>query len=329
MGDSDGKVLSDRADSLFITQVNVSTKVKAMPKKDTHSPQGAARAQTILLIPPEPQHTAHTVKPQRAVSNACSGCMAQRAKVTGQKVGKTLKLPKIDSAAGVDAVTQSALSTQLIEANTEMAQVQTMLDHKKIEYNEHMARCNQREEMLSLKQAKLWTEKDKYKRIIEVETSLKRDRARKRALEEEAVRQKKEEEVANLKEELLSRELELEARKSKLDTMVKYTQYFENLVSWRSTPGEEQEQFHHEGGEFADIEEVTDKRYPTLMHACKELQQTVNDNIDQFESASIQLKIVEGELQNAVLSQQSQVAALQDRLKHLRVENVRLEVSLV
>jgi len=252
--------------------------------------------------------------------------MAQRAKVTGQKVGKTLKLPKIVSAAGVDAVTQSSLSTQLIEANKEMAQVQTMLDHKKIEYNEHMARCDQREELLSLKQAKLRTEKDKYKRIIEVETSLKRDRAKKRALEEEAVRQKKEEEVANLKEELLSCELELEARKSKLDTMVKYTQYFENLVSWRSTPGEEQEQFHHEGGEFADIEEITDKRYPTLVHAFRELQQTVNDNIAQFESASIQLKIVEGELQNAVLSQQSQVAALQDRLQHLRVENVRLEV---
>ena len=36
---------------------------------------------------------------------------------------------------------------RMIQANKEMAQVQAMLDQKKVEYNEHMARCNQREEV--------------------------------------------------------------------------------------------------------------------------------------------------------------------------------------
>jgi hypothetical protein len=44
-------------------------------------------------------------------------CCWQRAQGTGQKVKTTLKLPKIDSAIGVEPETQSSLSTQLIEVS--------------------------------------------------------------------------------------------------------------------------------------------------------------------------------------------------------------------
>ena len=49
------------------------------------------------------------------------------------------------------------------------------------EYITHTKACTH-VQLLALKQAKLWAEKDKYKRIIEVETSIKRDRAKRRAL---------------------------------------------------------------------------------------------------------------------------------------------------
>ena len=108
--------------------------------------------------------------------------ITQRAQVTGQKVSKSLKLPKINSAMGVESVTQSSLSTQLIEANKEMVAVQQQLDQKKIDHNEHMARCKQREEVLAMKQAKLRSEAENYERIIGVETNIKRERAEKRGV---------------------------------------------------------------------------------------------------------------------------------------------------
>lgn len=51
---------------------------------------------------------------------------------------KAVKLPKIDSAKGVEPVTQSSQSTELLLANKEMTEVQHKLDNKKEEFNERM-----------------------------------------------------------------------------------------------------------------------------------------------------------------------------------------------
>lgn len=62
------------------------------------------------------------------------------AQVSGQKVHKAVKLPKIDSAKGVEPVTQSSQSTELLLANKEMSEVQLKLDNKKEEFDERMVR---------------------------------------------------------------------------------------------------------------------------------------------------------------------------------------------
>jgi hypothetical protein len=51
---------------------------------------------------------------------------------------KAVKLPKIDSAKGVEPVTQSSQSTELLLANKEMSEVQHKLDNKKEEFDERM-----------------------------------------------------------------------------------------------------------------------------------------------------------------------------------------------
>jgi len=58
--------------------------------------------------------------------------------VSGQKVQKAVKLPKIESAKGMEPVTQSSQSTELLLANKEMAEVQHKLDRKKEEFQERM-----------------------------------------------------------------------------------------------------------------------------------------------------------------------------------------------
>ena len=65
------------------------------------------------------------------------------------KVGGRTKLPKIESA----TITTSSLSTALIEANKQMQEVQARLESKKIDYNEQMARCDQRAEVLAMEHA--------------------------------------------------------------------------------------------------------------------------------------------------------------------------------
>ena len=64
-------------------------------------------------------------------------CRAAR-QVSGQKVQKAVKLPKIESAKGMEPVTQSSQSTELLLANKEMAEVQHKLDRKKEEFQERM-----------------------------------------------------------------------------------------------------------------------------------------------------------------------------------------------
>ena len=218
------------------------------------------------------------------VQPADSIFITQRAQVSGQKVSKSLKLPKINSAMGVESVTQSSLSTALIEANKEMAKVQQQLDQAKTDYSEHMARCNQRQEVLSMKQAKQRSEAENYERIIGVETNIKRERAEKRAKAEKALCAEKDKEVEQLKQELREQLRQVEAAKAQVDSMVKYQQYLETVVRFRSDGGGSEGGASGQGGEFQDIDEVIGKRYPTLVHAYQQLQDAVKDDTAQLES---------------------------------------------
>ena len=115
------------------------------------------------------------------------------------KVGGRTKLPQIQSA--VETITTSSLSTALIEANKQMQEVQARLESKKIDYNEQMARCDQRAEVLAMKQAKQRTEAENFERVVLIESNLKRERAEKRAKEEHALRLRKEKEIEALKQQ--------------------------------------------------------------------------------------------------------------------------------
>ena len=59
-----------------------------------------------------------------ARANSLAGAAAPPApsQVSGQKMHKAVKLPKIDSAKGVEPVTQSSQSTELLLANKEMTE---------------------------------------------------------------------------------------------------------------------------------------------------------------------------------------------------------------
>ena len=64
-----------------------------------------------------------------------------------------------------------------------------------------MARCDQRAEVLAMKQAKQRTEAENFERVVLIESNLKRERAEKRAKEEHALRLRKEKEIEALKQQ--------------------------------------------------------------------------------------------------------------------------------
>ena len=94
-------------------------------------------------------------------------------------------------------------------------------------------------------------------------------------------------EAERLRDELSRQLKQVDAAKAQVDSMVKYQQYLETVVRFRSNgdgsgagsgggPGQ--------GGEFQDIDEVIGKRYPTLLHAYHQLEDAVKDNASQLES---------------------------------------------
>lgn len=233
--------------------------------------------------------------------------ITQRAQVSGQKMQKAVKLPKIDSAKGVEPVTQSSQSTELLLANKEMAEVQHKLDRKKEEFDERMAKCKEKEEILSMKVSKLKAEEMKFQLFLK-ENDNKRQRAVKRAQDERAIRDIKEKELELLRVEMQDTEVKLKLSKANLDQGLVYQTYLERVVA--AAPED-----------FTEIADII-KRYQTLSATNEDLQKLVQTNMDDAERNRLELYHLSKQLQNEALVKSSEIAELQERLEKAKLQTV-------
>lgn len=233
--------------------------------------------------------------------------ITQRAQVSGQKMQKAVKLPKIDSAKGVEPVTQSSQSTELLLANKEMAEVQRLLDSKKEEFDERMAKCKEKEEILSMKVSKLKAEEMKFQLFLK-ENDNKRQRAVKRAQDEKNIRDIKEKELEQLRIDMKDTEAKLEVSKQNLEKGLVYQTYLEKVVV---TAPED----------FTEIADII-KRYQTLSATNEDLQKLVQTNMDDAEENRITLYRLSKQLQNEALVKSSEIAELQERLEKAKLQTV-------
>ena len=195
---------------------------------------------------------------------------------------KTVKLPKIDSAKGVEPVTQSSQSTELLLANKEMAEVQHKLDRKKEEFDERMAKCKEKEEIISMKQSKLKAEQTKFQLFLK-ENDNKRLRAVKRAQDELAIREIKEKELEQLWIDMEVTEAKLVVSKINLDHGLVNQTYLERVVA--AAPED-----------FTEIADII-KRYQTLSATNKDLQELVQRNMNDAEKNRLDLSKMSKQLQ--------------------------------
>ncbi len=229
------------------------------------------------------------------------------AQVSGQKTQKAVKLPKIDSAKGVEPVTQSSQSTELLLANKEMAEVQHKLDRKKEEFDERMAKCKEKEEILSMKVSKLKAEEMKFQLFLK-ENDNKRQRAVKRAQDERAIRDAKEKELELLRVEMQDTEAKLKLSKADLDQGLVYQNYLERVVA--AAPED-----------FTEIADIM-KRHLTLSATNEDLQKLVQTNMDDAEKNRLELYHLNKQLQNEALVKSSEIAELQERLEKAKLQTV-------
>ena len=230
----------------------------------------------------------------------------------GQKMSKAVKLPKIDAARGVDPVTQSSQSTELVLANKEMAEVQHKLDRKKEEYDERMAKCKEKEEILSMKVEKLKAEEEKFKLFLK-ENDNKRQRALKRAQDEQNIRLQKEKEIQQLSRQLLETNASVVSARSDLDNGLVYQTYLEAVI--KAAPED-----------FSEIEDII-KRYKTLSATNEDLQMLVQTNMGDTESSRLELSKLAKLLQNEALVKSSEIAELQEKLERVKLQTVLEEAN--
>jgi DNA repair exonuclease SbcCD ATPase subunit len=267
-------------------------------------------------------------------------CALDWQQLSGKKMQKAVKLPKIDSAKGVEPVTQSTQSTELLLANKEMAEVQHKLDRKKEEFDERMvcgcfhicapwwsmlmycvklmlgvyvcvwrpqAKCKEKEEILSMKVAKLKAEEMKFQLFLK-ENDNKRQRAVKRAEEERKIRDQKTKELDQLKVVMQETEAQLVQSKANLDQGLVYQTYLENVI--RAAPED-----------FAEIFDII-KRYQTLSATNEDLQKLVQTNMDDTEDSRLALSKLSKQVQNEALVRSSEIAELQERLEKAKLQTV-------
>jgi len=237
--------------------------------------------------------------------------ITQRAQVSGQKVQKTVKLPRIDGAKGVEAVTQSSQSTELLLANKEMAAVQEKLEAKKVEFNERMAKCKEKEELLGMRVSKLKAEEAKFQLFLK-ENDAKRERALKRAREEIKIRNEKEKEAEQLRQEMAEIEQKLVVSKANLEAGLVYQHYLEKVVE------------HSE--DFTEIPDIL-KRYLTLSATNTDLLDMVSANVTESEASRLALTQVSKQLQNELLVHSSMIAEHQERLDKAKIQMVIEEAA--
>jgi hypothetical protein len=109
-----------------------------------------------------------------------------------------------------------------------MAEVQLQLEQKKIEFNERMAKCREREDHLTHKQTKLNAEAAKFQLFLK-ENDAKRARALKRAQEEANLRKVKEKEAEGLREEMSETMSKLDHAKDNLEAGMVYQVPFHSI----------------------------------------------------------------------------------------------------
>lgn len=157
-----------------------------------------------------------------------------------------------------DVLKQTTPATELLEKKKELAEVEDALENQKEDYRLRMESLKQRRSELERKEYQLQENLLKFDRFLK-ENDARRERAERKAEEENEAARARETEIQELKQQLNSLR---EARSRQKEIIMRY-QKFEDFLK----------QVLAKSGEFSEISELID-RHTTLIATNKVVQHT-------------------------------------------------------
>jgi len=201
-------------------------------------------------------------------------------------------------------------ATRLLEKRRQMFEVQEALDVQKEEFARREDAFRRREETLRKKDLELQESLIKFNKFLQ-ENESKRNRALKRASDEQKNREQKEAEIARLKQEYRLKQEEDQAVKKGLEMHVKYRDYLTNVFE-----GVEEE--------YNEIQDLLN-RFETLKHANLDLAKAHRDNEQKNESQRQLFGNFKKECQNEILNRTNDIAKKQKLYEQKTGDVLRLQ----
>eukprot|EP01147_Barroeca_monosierra_P009985 gene9985-2160_t len=161
-----------------------------------------------------------------------------------------------------DVLKQTTPATELLEKKKELAEVEDALENQKEDYRLRMESLKQRRSELERKEYQLQENLLKFDRFLK-ENDARRERAERKAEEENEAARARETEIQELKQQLNSLR---EARSRQKEIIMRY-QKFEDFLK----------QVLAKSGEFSEISELID-RHTTLIATNKDLREREQEN---------------------------------------------------
>eukprot|EP00959_Pyramimonas_sp_CCMP1952_P413590 8666179-Pyramimonas_sp.AAC.1 len=209
-------------------------------------------------------------------------------------------------------VSSTSQSTVLLQKKKRMQEVQQELDRKKQEYKLRMNKCNEKEQELAEKQARIRESVVRFERFVK-ENDAKRTRALKKERDESTSRMQKEQEIVALKQEHMQYTKSKEKYLRLLDKLSVYESYIESVL-------EPSDEFH-------EIDDVL-RRHSTLTHTNKDLRQVVEQGNQEIEEMRALLSQFSKDKEDEILIATSDIAGQQKRSDLIKNENTKVEQEL-
>eukprot|EP00241_Pyramimonas_parkeae_P012483 CAMPEP_0114264436 /NCGR_PEP_ID=MMETSP0058-20121206/23203_1 /TAXON_ID=36894 /ORGANISM="Pyramimonas parkeae, CCMP726" /LENGTH=298 /DNA_ID=CAMNT_0001381105 /DNA_START=310 /DNA_END=1203 /DNA_ORIENTATION=+ len=221
----------------------------------------------------------------------------------------------VDNYDGLEKYTVSGTSqsTVLLQKKKKMKEVQQELDRKKLEYEQRMRKCKEKEQDLAEKQEKIRESVIRFEKFVK-ENDAKRTRAMKREKDEISSRMQKELEIAALTQTLTEHTRLRHRLLRMVEKLSVYEAYLESVLE----PSDE----------FEEVAQLT-KRHDTLTHTNQDLRSIVEKGNEDIEEMRATLSLFTKEKENEILVATSNIAGHQKRADQMRNDNSKVEQELM
>ncbi|KAJ3221289.1 Cilia- and flagella-associated protein 73 [Clydaea vesicula] len=196
-------------------------------------------------------------------------------------------------------------ATRLLEKRREMLEVENGLKQQKEEFALKMESLAQRREELARKETQLKDSLTKFDKFLK-ENDAKRTRALKKSLEERKLREQKEGEVNNLRENFTNLTQKKEHQLQIVDTNLSYQRYLESVIETV--------------GEYGEVKDLI-ARYDTLAATNSELVERARNAQEKTERDRLNFIQSSEEKNNTILNCNNIIAKLQTKLEESQLKS--------